>query len=167
MKAVFSARWVSLVAVVFSAVGAVLMFIVGGVTTIQAVGAYLGTGDYKAFSSDAALEATVDVVTALDQFLLGLVLLVFAFGIYSLFISTETDEERVRIGAPDWLRVTSVSELKIKLLETVSVLLAVLFLKGILQGSADAPIEWSALVVPLAVALFALTVWLIRTSESR
>ncbi len=94
-------------------------------------------------------------------------LLVFAFGIYSLFISTETDEERVRIGAPDWLRVTSVSELKIKLLETVSVLLAVLFLKGILQGSADAPIEWSALVVPLAVALFALTVWLIRTSESR
>ncbi len=167
MKAVFSARWVSLVAVVFSAVGAVLMFIAGGVTTIQAVGAYLGTGDYKAFSSDAALEATVDVVTALDQFLLGLVLLVFAFGIYSLFISTETDEERVRIGAPDWLRVTSVSELKIKLLETVSVLLAVLFLKGILQGSADAPIEWSALVVPLAVALFALTVWLIRTSESR
>ncbi len=167
MKAVFSARWVSLVAVVFSAVGAVLMFIAGGVTSIQAVGAYLGTGDYKAFSSDAALEATVDVVTALDQFLLGLVLLVFAFGIYSLFISTETDEERVRIGAPDWLRVTSVSELKIKLLETVSVLLAVLFLKGILQGSADAPIEWSALVVPLAVALFALTVWLIRTSESR
>lgn len=165
MKTVFSARWVSLVAVVFSAVGAVLMFIVGGVTTIQSVGAYLGTGEHEAFTSDAALEATVDVVTALDQFLLGLVLLVFAFGIYSLFLSTETEEERERIGAPAWLQVTSVSELKIKLLETVSVLLAVLFLKGILKGPADASIEWSSLVVPLAVALFAVTVWLIRTSK--
>jgi uncharacterized membrane protein YqhA len=143
------------------------VFIAGGVTTIQAVRAYLSTGEHEAFSADAVLEATIEVVRALDQFLLGLVLLVFAFGIFSLFLSTEGREERERIGEPEWLQVTSVGELKIKLLETVSVLLAVLFLKGTLKGPANASLEWRSLVGPLAVALFALTDWFIRTSGSR
>ena len=164
MKTLFQVRWLSGIAVVFGAVGAALMFIIGAVTTLSAIGVYFGgKDDVKAFSSDAALDATVDLVSSLDQFLLGLVLLIFAYGIYALFIvadKTKWETQSGVVNAPDWLNVESVTDLKVKLLEVVAVLLAVLFLKGILKSVED--IAWPDLVVPISVVLFAATVWLIR-----
>ncbi len=83
METIFRTRYVSVIAVVAAAVGAVLMFVIGAVSTIDAIVTYLGGHEDKAFSTDAALAATVEVVSALDQFLLGLVLLVFAYGVYT------------------------------------------------------------------------------------
>ena len=168
MKSVFAARYVSIVAVVFAAVGAVFMFLVGAVTTIKAIGVYFGSGDLEAFSSDAALSATVDVVTALDQFLLGLFLLVFAFGVYSLFVIADRDtwsEAREELRAPDWLKVSSVTDLKVKLLEVVAVIIAVLFLKIVLDVSKGSDLPWNAIILPAAVVLFGLTVWFFRKAE--
>ena len=167
MRAVFQVRWLSSIAVVFGAIGAALMFLIGAVTTIKAISVYFGReDDVDAFSSDAALEATIELVGALDQFLLGLVLLIFAYGIYALFIVADTAEWERRsrdVNIPDWLNVSSVTDLKVKLLEVVAVLLAVLFLKGILT-SVEA-IAWSDLVVPIAVGIFAASVWLIRRAH--
>ena len=159
METIFRTRYVGVIAVSFGAIGAVLMFIIGAVTTVDAVVTYLGGHEDKAFSSDAALAATVEIVSALDQFLLGLVLLVFAFGVYSLWIVADTAEAESRIHAPAWIKVNSVTDLKVQLLEVVAVLLAVLFLKGVLSNPQTA---WSDLVVPIAVVLFAGAVWLIR-----
>jgi hypothetical protein len=47
----------------------------------------------------------------------------------------------------------------VKLLEVVAVLLAVLFLKGVLLNPQA---RWSDLGFPISLLLFALTVWLIR-----
>jgi uncharacterized membrane protein YqhA len=165
METIFRTRYLSVVAVVFGAVGAVLMFVIGAVTTIDAVVTYFGGHEDKAFSSDAALAATVEIVSSLDQFLLGLVLLVFAYGVYSLWVVADTaawEEQRSKMHAPDWLNVTSVTDLKVKLIEVVAVLLAVLFLKGVLKNPMTG---WSDLVVPIAVILLAGTVWLIRKAE--
>lgn len=162
METIFRARYLSVIAVIFGAIGAVLMFVIGAVTTIDAVVTYLGGHKENAFSSDAALEATVELVSSLDQFLLGLVLLVFAYGVYSLWVVADTSawaEERTRIHVPDWISVTSVTDLKVNLIEVVAVLLAVLFLKGVLKNPVT---KWSDLVVPIAVVLLAWTVWLIR-----
>ncbi len=166
METVFRTRYLSVIAVVFGAVGAVLMFVIGAVSTVDAIVSYLGGHEDKAFTSDAALAATVELVSALDQFLLGLVLLVFAYGVYSLWVVADAeawDEERTRVRAPDWLNVTSVTDLKVKLLEVIAVLLAVLFLKGVLINP---EIVLADLVVPIAVVLFAWTVWLIRRAET-
>ena len=162
METIFRTRYLSVIAVVFSAVGAVLMFVIGAVTTIDTVVTYFGGHEDKAFSSDAALASTVEIVSSLDQFLLGLVLLVFAYGVYSLWVVADTaawEEQRTKLHAPDWLNVTSVTDLKVKLIEVVAVLLAVLFLKGVLKNPMTV---WSDLVVPIAVVLLAGTVWLIR-----
>ena len=162
METIFRTRYLSVVAVVFGAVGAILMFVIGAVTTIDAVVTYFGGHEDKAFSSDAALAATVEIVSSLDQFLLGLVLLVFAYGVYSLWVVADTaawEEQRTTMHAPDWINVTSVTDLKVKLIEVVAVLLAVLFLKGVLLNPMTV---WSDLVVPIAVVLLAWTVWLIR-----
>ena len=168
VKSVFAARYVSAVAVVFAAIGAVFMFIVGSVTTIKAIGIYFGTGDVEAFSSDAALAATVDIVTALDQFLLGLFLLVFAYGVYSLFVVADRErweEARQELRAPDWLQVSSVTDLKVKLLEVVAVIIAVLFLKIVLDASQTNDLPWNAIILPAAVLVFGLTVWFFRQAE--
>ncbi len=165
MKTVFSARYLSLIAVVFSVLGAVLMFVIGAVTSMDAVVTYFGGHEDEAFSTDAALGATIELVSSLDQFLLGLVLLVFAFGVYSLWgvANTEAwDEQRSKLHAPDWLDIKSVTDLKVKLIEVIAVLLAVLFLKGVL---ANPEVIWADLVTPLAVVLFAGTIWLIRRAD--
>ncbi|MGB5169757.1 MAG: YqhA family protein [Acidimicrobiia bacterium] len=162
METIFRTRYLSVVAVVFAAIGSILMFVIGAVTTIDGIVTYFGGHDDKAFSSDAALAATVDIVTSLDQFLLGLVLLVFAYGVYSLWIVGDADEwekGRSKVHAPDWIKITSVTDLKVTLIEVVAVLLAVLFLKGVLLNPQT---TWPDLVVPIAVALLAVTVWLIR-----
>jgi uncharacterized membrane protein YqhA len=159
METIFRTRYVSVVAVVFGVIGAVLMFIIGAVTTIDSVVTYFGGHDDAALSSAAALAATVEIVSALDQFLLGLVLLVFAYGVYSLWIVSDTSEDSSTVRTPEWIKVTSVTDLKVQLIEVVAVLLAVLFLKGVLINPATV---WSDLVVPIAVVLFAWTVWLIR-----
>ena len=167
METVFRARGVSVIAVIFSAIGAVLMFIMGSVTTVQAIGVYFGSGEVDAFSSEAAVDATVEIVGSLDQFLLGLVLLLFAYGVYRLFVVENAEaweEKRRQIKAPDWLGVTTVSELKVSLLEVTAVLLAVLFLKGILKDVEK--MAWSDLVIPLAVGILGVTIWLIRNSEN-
>ena len=168
MTQIFKVRWLTVVAVTFSAIGAALMFLIGSVTTIKAIGEYFGSEEFKAFSSDAALASTVELISALDQFLLGLVLLVFAYGVYALFVVADRDQwdsERHGIRAPDWLHVTSVTDLKVKLLEVISVLLAVLFLKGAL--SVEGKFEWTELVVPIAVVLIGITIWLIRDAHQR
>jgi uncharacterized membrane protein YqhA len=162
LEMIFRTRYVSILAVVFGAAAALLMFVIGSVTTIDGFVTYFGGHADAAFSSDAALSATVEVVSALDQFLLGMVLLVFGYGVYSLWVVADQEkwaEQRTKLHAPDWLDVRSVTDLKVKLLEVVAVLLAVLFLKGVLKNPDTA---WSDLVVPIAVVLFALTVWLIR-----
>ena len=166
MTAIFKVRWLAAVAVVFTAVGAAIMFIIGAVTTIKSVGTYFGVYGLDAFSSNAALKASVELIASLDQFLLGLVLLVFAYGVYGLFVVADQDKwESVQsdIRAPDWLKVTSVTDLKIKLLEVITVLLAVLFLKGILTITGGN--EWTDLVIPIAVVLFGATTWLIKSAH--
>lgn len=166
MTTIFKLRWLAAVAVLFSAVGAAIMFIIGSVTTIKSVGVYFGLYGLDAFSSNAALKASVELIAALDQFLLGLVLLVFAYGVFGLFVVADQEKwESVQsdIRAPDWLKVTSVTDLKIKLLEVITVLLAVLFLKGILTITGGN--EWTDLVIPIAVVLFGATTWLIKSAH--
>jgi uncharacterized membrane protein YqhA len=167
MTHVFKVRWLTAVAVMFGAIGAALMFVIGSVTTVKSIGVYIGLYELEALSSEAALIASVELIGALDQFLLGLVLLVFAYGVYALFVVADQDRwesERSEIRAPDWLKVTSVTDLKIKLLEVITVLLAVLFLKGVLTVSGQR-FEWTDLVIPVAVVLIGLTTWLIKSTH--
>lgn len=161
MNAVMRLRYLTVVAIAFSAVGALLMFVMGAVTTVQAINVYAGGKDEAALSSDAALTATVQVVTALDQFLLALFLIIFASGVYSLWLRPDSATS----SPPAWLRVRSVTDLKVQLVEVIAVILAVLFLKLVLDIARATELPWTILVIPAGVLVLALSVWLIRRSE--
>jgi uncharacterized membrane protein YqhA len=161
LELIFRTRWVSAIAVVFASLGAALMMVVGAVTTINGIGHYFGTGHEKAFSEEAALKATVEMVSSLDEFLLGLVLFIFAYGVFRLFLIDRRSDEDV----PEWFAIHTVTDLKVKLLETIAILLAVVFLKGVLGVKPGEALQWVDLVAPIAVGIFAVSILLIKRAH--
>ncbi|MEL6316950.1 MAG: YqhA family protein [Pseudomonadota bacterium] len=131
-KKIFRAVQLStLVAILASWLGAVLMFVLGSITTLDAV-------FILAFSAEAGGdelprdEATVVyLIEALDRFLIAVVLIYFGFGLYGLFI--RPGQSPREMGLPDWLHVDSIGELKQTVAEVIIVILFVLFLSVALK----------------------------------
>ncbi len=67
------------------------------------------------------LNPGVDIVEGLDSFMLALLFVIFAYGIYRIFILDDQDDSKF----PMWLHVHSFSELKLLLWETTIVTLIV------------------------------------------
>ena len=139
------------------------MFLLGLINVYEAYKSAL-TG------SDAALpfgtEAVIWVIEALDRFLIALVLLYFAFGVYSLFIHPEQPEETLAL--PQWLQVKQIGQLKQVVAEVIIVVLFVLFLRIALQAFQDpkADFDWIdlgvLLVIPIATVLLAIALRLVQ-----
>ena len=144
-------RYVSLVAVVASGLGSILMFIIGAVKTGLAYLAYFSGG--IAYQPDlSAKQAITYMVQAIDIFLIGLVLMIFAGGIYQLFIrQVQSDSSRISY----WVTVTSITQLKRILVELVIVILFVKTLEGALVID-PGEYEWEQLVLPLGILMLAL-----------
>jgi uncharacterized membrane protein YqhA len=161
LRTVAGLRFLSIIAVIGSLLGAVLMFVVGSITTIEAIRTYLD-GD-EGDTSERAVTATVLVVGALDEYLFGLLLFVFAVGIYQLFLASPDDAAQLRrAGLPAWLHVRDLLELKIMLVEVIIVVFIVQFFRLVLD-EVEA-FEWTLLVVPIAVGIFAVVLWVLRGS---
>ena len=143
-------RFVSLIAVIASGLGSILMFFIGAIKTWRAYMAYFGGNGYE---SDASAKQTIIyMIQALDIFLIGLVLMIFAGAIYSLFIHIE---ESASAATKSWVKVRSIAELKRILVELVLVILFVRTLEGALGIEPDAYV-WENLVLPLGVLMLAL-----------
>jgi uncharacterized membrane protein YqhA len=158
-------RATTAVAAVGAACGAVLMFIIGARSTYNAVDIYFsGHADAK---GHAAIDATRTLVASLDEFLFGLVLLFFAYGVLVLFIIRDQEAWQRRVdetGIPPWMQIRGLGDLKAKLLEVVVVLFAVSFLDVALEEQSR--LEWSLLVLPIAMVATGAVVWLLRRSET-
>ena len=159
LTAFFRIRWMSVLAVVASLCGALLLFVLGSLSTIDAFALVLGLKEAHLLGGPA-LEATVELLEALDRFLFGLVLVYFAYSIFFLFLAREYEENSdVRIRRPEWLQVQSLGHMKKTLLEVVVVLLAVLFLKIGLQTQTE--LSWELLIVPAGIVAIAASLKLI------
>lgn len=143
-------RYISLTAVIASGLGSILMFLMGAVKTALA---YLVYFEVVANQPDvAAKQAITYMIQAIDIFLIGLVLMIFAGGIYNLFVHRpESDSTELN----SWVKITSIAQLKRILVELVIVILFVRTLEGALVVEPGAYI-WEHLVLPLAILLLAL-----------
>ena len=102
--------------------------------------------------SEAAGEITSAVMGAIDACLFGIVLVIFAFAIAFGFVLQPTGEAAARV--PEWMRIQSIKELKITLVEVIIVYLVVDFATDIAAG--ERTLEWQALVKPASIVLIAL-----------
>lgn len=147
-------RYLSIAAVLCSLIGSALLFVIGADKTVRAFLSYS-----RVTSVDAGLShlspadiAITYVIRALDTFLIALALLIFAYGVYCLFIRKTEDIKKQIPGLPN---ITSVGFLKHTLGEVVIVIIMVTTLEEILVSLES--LTWRLLVLPVTVLLLSLS----------
>lgn len=78
---------------------------------------------------DVATTPFVQIIESVDTFLVALVLLIFAIGIYELFIGKFDPIIRINDKRPSWMRVTSIDDLKSSLVKVLLIAMIVGFYK--------------------------------------
>lgn len=144
--------WYFRVVIVLGVVGLVLgssiVFIYGIIETFQLAANFVKTmlanGLHLARDADLGLTYNgliLGLVTVVDDFLIGIVLLIFGLGSYDLFISridAALDQNDIR---PDWLVFGSLEELKSVLGKVVLMILTINFLQITINTRFDSPLH--------------------------
>lgn len=148
----FPFRILLVVAVAASMFGAVLMFLLGVKKTILAYGIFLGHLTAPLKNGAKADNASIALlIQSIDAFMIGMVFIIFAYGITTLFI------RRIQVPKDNvfsWVRITNINQLKVIVGEMIVIILFVKFLEVILLSAKDLAFEM--LVIPVGVALLAL-----------
>lgn len=155
MKYILAPRYLSLVASLFSFIGAGFLFYLGGHKTYKAIENFIQRTppDHYAHLAEGEI-ALVGIVEAVDTFLFALVMLIFAVGIIRIFfLNTEESQESKR-----WWHVNTITELKAILLEIIIVMLAVLFLKSVLIDR----LGWELLIIPTGALLLSAIYYILK-----
>ncbi|ACB53219.1 hypothetical protein cce_3871 [Crocosphaera subtropica ATCC 51142] len=161
LKIIIWSRFSSVLAIASSLVSTLFMFGLGTVDTIKVFWRVAIGNEVSRGQVESSVIVIVDLLEALDDFLVALALLYFAWGIYSLFIGSKDD----LVNYPSWLRINSITNLKKTLLEILVVLLTVVFIKGILEYETIQTLTWNILVIPVSIIAIALSIRLILTEN--
>ncbi len=148
-------RYISIIAVFCSLFGSVLMFLIGIYRTYKAYAYFfnLDAGSSQLGREKLGGLATGTIIKSVDAFLIGLVLLIFGYGIYNLFIRELEPEEKVTFH---WLEITSITKLKTLLAELIIIILFVKFLNVVIINLGE--LTWEILILPASILLLALSV---------
>ncbi|MCP4268247.1 MAG: YqhA family protein [Candidatus Brocadiaceae bacterium] len=154
-RLLFSFRYISWIAILCSTAGSILMFFVGTLKTYKAFTIILfGKVPRESLSSLKLTDAAAtSLIQSLDAFLFALVLLIFSYGVYSLFISKHSGIDES--GTLKWLRIPSIAHLKNTLAEVIIIILFVNFLEIALLSLHK--LTWELLVLPGSILLLALS----------
>ncbi len=161
LKTLSLSRWISAIPVFASLAASLLMLLLGIKETIAAF-AIAFEGGANTMPIGATEEATLRLLEALDDFLIGLAFLSFSYGIYALFINFKEEDLEI----PKWLRIKNIAALKKSLLEVLLVLLSVVFVKRILEAVTPSEIQWKIIIIPLSIVAIALSTRFMSESES-
>lgn len=159
-EAVWGSRWIVVIAVVAAILMSLGVFLV---TTIDAIGvagqvaAYADPSLSEAARAALRLQTIADVVGAIDGYLLAAVLLIFALGLYELFISKIEAAEQSDF-ARRLLLVQSLDDLKDRLARVVLLILVVKFLQSALALKYQSAVD--LLLLAVGIALVGLAVYL-------
>ncbi len=160
----FSLRSICLIAVISLFAGSVLMFISGAIYTINAFLVFF-LGRTVAILPSHVTEntaASVILIQSVDAFLFALVLLIFSFGIYTLFVFDPDSPEQLKIAG--WLRVRTLGQLKTILVQVIIVILAVNLLEHVILVGSEA-LHWETLIIPASMVGLALALKLMHTGD--
>lgn len=163
-RVVLGSRYLAVIAVIGTFAGSILMFVLGIYNIYLAFTQGFGGVDQE--PGEFGTGAVISVIEGLDRFLIAIVLLYFAYGVYSLFMHPEEREEDLAL--PAWLKVEQIGQLKQVVAEVIVVILLVLFLRVALQAfhAPTGEIGWSRLafigLLPVSIALIALALRLVE-----
>jgi uncharacterized membrane protein YqhA len=147
-----SLRAIMLIGSAGAIVGSLLMFLQGGFYLHEAWHTLMAGG------GAAERQVTVPVLEAVDAFLFGIVLVIFAYGIAIGFVFMLPEGYGQRL--PVWMKVGGVGQLKATLAEVVIVVLIVIFARIVVE--ANGHLQWSMLVLPASILLIAVALRMIE-----
>jgi uncharacterized membrane protein YqhA len=147
-----SLRAIMLIGSAGALVGSLLMFLQGGFFLHEAWHTIMTEGDA------VQKQVTVPVLEAVDSFLFGIVLVIFAYGIAIGFVFTLPEGYGQRL--PPWMKVGGVGQLKATLAEVVIVVLIVIFARIVVE--ANGHLEWSMLVLPASILMISVALRMIE-----
>lgn len=126
-KLLWSSRLMVLAAVVSSLLLSLMLFVI---TAIDVTNLIAHAGDYVGATVEVKkalkIEMVAHTVGSIDGFLLATILLIFALGLYELFIS-EIDEAKESGQSSKVLVINSLDDLKSKLAKVILMILVVTF----------------------------------------
>jgi len=136
----WNSRYVVLLAVWSSIVGMLLLFILSAMDMAHLVWEFIEMIFLGVEKVDFHVTVVSHVITAVDDFLLATVLLIFALGLYELFIS-KLDIAAGDDNADNILMISSLDDLKDRLGKVILMILIVAFFKNVLHVTFDEPLN--------------------------
>ncbi len=158
-KWLWNFRFVILIAVISLLASSLVAFFLGIESTVKAVREIT-----ESLSTHSEIEPNVVIVhliSSLDEFLLGIILIIISLGIYELFISEidviKGNGKNGKAGKsiyPKWLTFHSLEELKAVLTKVIVIILMVYFFKKVVVLEFKEPL--SILYLAVSILLIAL-----------
>lgn len=161
-KLIIWTRFLSAIAIFASLAATLLMLLIGSQNTLKAFAVFFASESEASNLAEPGDQATLLLLESLDNFLIGLAFVYFAYGIYSLFIRQKQIEDD---GMLPWLKINSIATLKKTLLEILVVFLSVSFVKGMLEYTEASILEWDVVVFPISIVAISLSLKLMNLDE--
>lgn len=143
--AFFNMRYIILIPVFITFLGAFIMFIIGAFEAWTSINRFFDQ-DYEG--------SQLSLILGIDAFLLGLVLLIFSYGIYDLFISKIDIADRPSVR-PNWMRFRDIGDLKIILAEVILIILTINFFELVFIEMNNPDSFEDFMIIPVGIVLIA------------
>lgn len=155
-SAMWKTRLFILLAVVFGLIGAMILFIVASVDIYGVLTYTLNVYLNGLHPEDFHQVIVSDIIGAVDLYLIAIVMLIFAFGIYELFISKIEAAENKETGQ-NILAIHSLDQLKDKIAKVIVMVLVVGFFQRVLHTEYNGALEmlyFAVSIMVLSIGLF-------------
>ncbi len=154
--AMWRVRLLILLAVIFGLIGATILFVVASVDIYEVL-SYTANVYINGLHPEDFHEVIVSkIIGAVDLYLIAIVMLIFAFGIYELFISKIEEAENKETGQ-NILAISSLDQLKDKIAKVIVMVLVVGFFQRVLHTQYNSALEmlyFAVSIMVLAIGLF-------------
>lgn len=153
-------RFITIIPVIFSAIGAIVLFYVGSIEIIGSVKAILNGGE----ETERILPKVMGgIIGGIDVYLIGVVMILFSYGIYELFIS-KIDVGRTENTEVQLLTITSLDQLKDKILKVIVMVMVVGLFKRLLE--LEIKTYTDILFWAISILLIACSSYLMKTNDN-
>ncbi len=156
-KALWNLRFVVILSVVLSIISSITLFVIGSWDILYAI-----VYQNPLFNADINnnTDLLFKIISSIDLFLIGIVLLIFGFGVYELFIS-EIDFAKDKF-AESTLKISSLDQLKNKIIKVIIIVLIVKFFEKILKLAPNFTTPMDVLYFSLSILSICLGYYLIN-----
>ncbi len=159
-NSLWSSRFMVILAVIFGLIGAVVLFAVASIDIIVTAKYVFTTYATGAHPEKFHQDVVGGIIGAVDLYLIGVVMLLFAFGLYELFIS-KIDPAKDEEGKENkLLAIHSLDQLKDKISKVIVMVLVVGFFQKVGHTDYSTPIEmlyFALSITAVAVGLYFLS----------